>query len=283
MYHQEMEDLPPAFVASAGRCGTQWLASSFNTYYSDLVDATHEPLTFKYSPRTLMRSPLPFEEHPNFPIIDSHIHRIVGVLESRVYLETGWPVIGALRLMCDVFGSKVKIVHLTRHPIYSACSMVTHRYYLSYRNDGYTSYAFLQPSDPGVKYSGFVDRWPDMSAFERCLFHWTEINSYALDLRAELAENVHWFQARMEDLFDPQKETLAKLVEFLGVPVRSNFLSSRIKRIDQYMNVTSLHLNLTDIKKHPETLELASLIGYDVEDVHVDEIKARYYRPSRLT
>jgi hypothetical protein len=66
-----------------------------------------------------------------------------------------------------------------------------------------------------------------MSVFERCLFHWTEINTYALDLRAELAEDVRWFHARTEDLFDPKSERLVELVEFLGLPVRADFLSSR--------------------------------------------------------
>jgi len=275
---QETDYLSPTFVASAGRCGTQWLASAFDTHYSDLVVARHEPLTFKYSPRTLMRSPLPFEEHPNFPIIDSHLRWIADILRSRAYLETGWPAIGALRLIYDVFGSKVKIVHLTRHPVYSACSMATHCYYLSGRNDGYTAYAILQPSDPGIIHTRSDARWSHMSVFERCLFHWTEINTYALDLRAELAEDVRWFHARTEDLFDPKSERPVELVEFLGLPVRADFLSSRGERVDQHATFTSLPLNLTDINKHPETIELASLLGYAVEDVHDVEIEARYRR-----
>jgi hypothetical protein len=278
VFHQETQYLSPAFVASAGRCGTQWLASAFNTYYSDLVDARHEPLTFKYSPRTLIRSPLPFEEHPNYPIIDSHLRRIADILVSRIYLETGWPVIGALRLMYDRFGSRIRIVHLTRHPVYSACSMVTHRYYLSNRNDGYTAYAILQPTDSSVIHSEFIERWSGMSAFERCLFHWTEINAYILDLREHLAGDVHWFQTRMEDLFDPQKEALAELVEFLGLPSRAKFLSLRDKRVDQFATVTRQPLNLTDINKYPEVVELASLLGYNVDDVDEDGIKARYHQ-----
>ena len=117
-----------------------------------------------------------------------------------------------------------------------------------------------------------------MSVFERCLFHWTEINTYALDLRAELAEDVRWFHARTEDLFDPKSERLVELVEFLGLPVRADFLSSRGERVDQHATFTSLPLNLTDINKHPETIELASLLGYAVEDVHDVEIEARYRR-----
>ncbi len=244
------------------------------------MDTRHEPLTFKYSPRTLMRSPLPFKEHPNFSVIDTHVHQINDTLRSRAYLETGWPVIGALPLMYDVFGSEVKIVHLTRHPVYSACSMATHGYYLSGRNDGYTAYAILQPSDPGVIHARFNDRWPHMSVFERCLFHWTEINTYALDLRAQLAQNVRWFHARVEDLFDPKSERLLELVKFFGLPVRSNFLRSRGERVDQHATVTSLFLNVTHINKHPEAIALASLLGYDVEEVHDAEIEARYRRSS---
>jgi hypothetical protein len=225
-----------------------------------------------------MRSPLAYQEHPNFSVIDSHLYQITDILKSRIYLETGWPLIGALPLLRDVFGPKAKIIHLTRHPVYSACSMTTHRYYLSGRNDGYTAYAFLQPSDSGVIHTGFVERWNGMSAFERCLFHWTEINTYALDLRAEFAEDICWFHARMEDLFDPKSEKLAELVEFLGLPVRSEFLRSRDKHVDRFVATTSLPLNLADINKHPETVELASLLGYDVGNVHKIEIEARYRR-----
>jgi hypothetical protein len=85
----------------------------------------------------------------------------------------------------------------------------------------------------------------------------------------------------MEDLFDPRSERLAELVEFLGLPVRSDFLRSRSERVDQYATVTSLPLNVADIKKHPETIELAEFLGYDVEDVRDWEIQARYRRAPR--
>jgi hypothetical protein len=67
----------------------------------------------------------------------------------------------------------------------------------------------------------YAASWDAMSAYERCLVHWMEINAYGLEARAASESEVDWFQVRMEDLIDPQTGRLAELIDFLRLPHRA--------------------------------------------------------------
>jgi Sulfotransferase domain len=264
--------------ASAGRCGTQWIAKALQAHYSDLVRAEHEPLTYRYAPRSLMRTGLSFAEHPNFLLLMSHLADISVGLGARSYVETGWPMIGALPLFDLVFGeSAVAVVHLSRDPVTSACSMVTHNYYMRERSDGYASYAILRPDDPGVSDPRWAELWPTMDAFERCLFHWFEVNSYAREYTTGLGPDRRWVHVRYEDIFDPvDSSSLVRLLEFLGLPARQGFLADISAPFDLHRATTDGPIEVEKIHRHPQVLDLARELGHDVTDVDVPLLHRRY-------
>jgi hypothetical protein len=267
-----------SFVFSAGRCGTQWLARTLSEHYSDLAETQHEPLVHKYYPRRLLRSDVPLQDHPDFQVLCSHISHISTVIQVRSYIETGWPSFVAVPLFCRIFSDTVRVIHLTRHPVYSACSMVTHRYYESLRRDGYTLHGFLQPFDMGVLFKHYAERWRGMSVYEKCLFHWAEINAYGLELRRSYEGSVPWLQIQMEQLLDPQNDRFAELLEFLGLPVRRGALAAVPKSFDQHQTHTDLTIHWEEIRDHPDFLDLAASLGYDAEAVSARRIEERYRR-----
>lgn len=69
----------------------------------------------------------------------------------RPYVETGWPLLPSLPLLARRFAEHLRIVHLTRHPVPSALSHLAHYSFAgSARDDAYTRWATLGPSDPRV-------------------------------------------------------------------------------------------------------------------------------------
>ena len=69
------------------------------------------------------------------PEVAGHIARIGRAV--RPYAETGWPLFPALPLLAARFPERLRIVHLTRHPVPSALSHLAHGSYAgSARDDG---------------------------------------------------------------------------------------------------------------------------------------------------
>jgi hypothetical protein len=267
------------FFVSAGRCGTQWLANMLSRFYGDLADSRHEPIDHKYCPRVLMRSSLGLEGHPHRGDVLEHLAQIHEILSTREYIETGWPAFAAIPLLRQEYGPRLRVVHITRHPVYSACSMVTHRYYQpELRDDGYTRYAILHPTDEGVLHKEYAASWDAMSAYERCLVHWMEINAYGLEARAASESEVDWFQVRMEDLIDPQTGRLAELIDFLRLPQRSEIIEATRIRFDQFRTTTHIAIGWEQIRKHSAVTDLAASLGYDAEVASAKEIMDRYWR-----
>jgi hypothetical protein len=266
------------FVVSAGRCGTQWLATTLAEHYGDRALVTHEPLKFQYRPKSLLRSRARLRDLPNFPVMERHLRRVDAALRGKDYIETGWPAFAAIPRFYRLVGERLKIVHLTRHPVYSACSMVTHEYYQAARRDGFAAYALLDPSDPGIRFKEYRERWAGMTPYEKCLFHWAEIHAYAFELCGAFAGRVPWLRTSMEELFDPESGAFARLVSFLDLPAREGPLAQMRERVDDWHKQTELPLDWRRIFDHPVTLRLSAMMDYDVEAVSQDRIEQRYRR-----
>ena len=182
-------------------------------------------------------------EHPCGDDLRLHMLHIADVLRERDYIETGWPVFAAVPLLLRRFGKRVRIVHLVRHPVYSACSMVTHPDHQAQRDDGYTRHAILYPADAGVRFKQYSSRWDGMSPYEKSLFHWAEINAYGLELGASAAAANPWFRVQMEQLVAPSSDRFSELLGFLGLPIRDGALAARHQPVDQHRTQTDLRLD----------------------------------------
>lgn len=178
------------FFLSTGRCGTQWCAAALRRSFGDLVLAAHEPLGFAYESRDLMAG-TPIEELETAGLVNQHIAQIEAVLagergcERKDYIETGWPSYGAIPLLAERLEGRIRLVHLTRHPVTTASSLATHGIYDRRRIDILRS-ALRTPFDPNISVNLGVTRaqWEAMPIFEKCLFHWGELNKNALDLKS---------------------------------------------------------------------------------------------------
>lgn len=260
------------FVLSTGRCGTQWLSKNLAGHYADVLAATHEPHQRQYLPRRLLGIADP-AQWPTIDRIDRHIAAIERDLATRSYIECGWPCYGALPYFAQRLGGRVRVIHLLRHPVPSAASMVTHLYYHD-RPDRMTEKALLTPTDAGVAMPDYAERWAGMSRFEKCLYFWAEIT--LLGLRWEQELGVPWLRLRSEDLFGG--DALDGLLDFIGVPRRETIYAKRNEHFDAYQMGTAVRLEAEaqSIRNHPRIAAIAQQVGYDPLAVDAQGLRARY-------
>lgn len=261
---------------STGRCGTQWLGSTLASVYGDRAVATHEPLGPLYRPRSFFRAYEDTRVIARVDAITQHLDRIEGLQGQRLYIETGWPLFGAIPLFVERFGSRLGFVHLTRHPIPTAISHMVHQCYGgSPRNDAYSNLAALDPSCPRVFQPEYGRRWPTMSPFEKCLFWWTEVHLYADEIHRRWPDVV-FHRLKSEQMLVGEAEVLRGLVDFLGLPFRDELIARTKVRVDRWNHQTQLRFDWRQIFAHDRTLQVSADLGYDLEAVDEGALRERY-------
>ena len=268
------------FFLSTGRCGTQWFADQLARFFGDLAVVAHEPLSADYAPRAHFAAHHRGAKLAPAPALEGHLERIHATLGHSHYIETGWPAYGVLPQLLERFAGRIRVVHLYRHPVRVAASLATHDVY---ERGAWTEAVALTPTDPGVRQADLAGaRWDSMDAIEKCLFWWTEINAHALALRARCAETP-WHTLRFEDVFGGRGEReLAGLLEFLGLPRRSEFFAAAVERTDRFPGQTEAPLRTSRLRDFPVALELMERFGYAWDEGLDAELAARYRVPWRV-
>jgi Sulfotransferase domain len=264
------------FFISTGRCGTQWFAKNLDEYYREIAHVCHEPLREEYQARYYYIAHKSEREVQLSPVLEAHLESIAAKLADKHYVETGFPAYGLIPTLIKRFKGRIKIVHLYRHPVAVASSLLTQEIY--HRED-WIKPLVIVPSDLGEHRPEFDGmRWESMGDFQKCLFFWAEINSWALGLRAEFAD-VPWFSLKFEDVFGQNgDEHLRRLLKFLDLPVNEKFIKTRIRKVDQARSTTSDRFYLQISTECPEVALLSEQLGYQLQSFDKEQLRSRYYR-----
>ena len=268
---------------STGRCGSQWLTAQLSALYPDELVVAHEPIGPHYRPRDFFRRYDALDDMGADVRIADHLRGVADIPPSKSYVETGWPVFAAVPLFVERFGDAVSLVHLTRHPVPTALSHMVHKLYAgSARDDDYTRLAALDPWCAGAIHSQAAGAWRSFSPYERCLFWWTEVHTYAFELQRRYP-SLPYLRVRAEDLLGDRR-ALEELAAFLGVGWNEALARARDVRVDRWHHQTDEDYEWRAIERHPETVALAAALGYDVDDVDAEALDRRYRgRPSPYT
>lgn len=260
-----------AFVLSSGRCGTQWLEQNLGDAFPDVAQVAHEPLYMDYFPRRLFGLGRPDPAGETRTVI-AHGDRIEGILRWSHFIECGWPAYAAIQYYAERFRDRIRVVHLVRHPVPTASSMVTHGYYSVPSGHHVTDRALLTPWDEGTLFHEYRARWANLSAFEKCLYFWAELQARALRIEGELG--IPWLRIRYEDLFEG--DALDRLLDFLELPRRPAIYEALKQPKDGYRMVSRQGWDPRSVADHPRVIELAKRLGYDALAVDAERIRRRY-------
>jgi hypothetical protein len=265
---------PIVAFLTTGRCGTQWLAGGLRERYGERIEVEHEPLGPLYRPREFFRR----YDDPGailaVPEVREHVDRIA---RSPFHVETGWPLFPALPLLAERFPERLRVVHLTRHPVPTALSHLAHNSYAgSPRDDAYTRLATLGPSDANVLQANYAARWDSLTPYERCLFWWTEVNAFGLEWEERFGGTVPFLRVRAEEMLAGSRPVLERLVEFMGLPWDESWVEQAERVVDRWHHHTDQDVDPLLVREHPLCVEAAARLGYDVSDLDVEALEARY-------
>lgn len=262
------------FFISTGRCATQWLTDKLSQHYGDLAVTLHEPIQTEYDPRRYFSAYSRKETPVLSPAIEGHFRFIEETLRTRDYIETGWPVYGALPFFVSRLAGRVRVVHLYRNPIETAASLATHQVY---SKGPWTDALSIRPSDEGVAQPELKGaRWEQMTEYDRCVFWWTEINNFGLRLRRDFPE-VPWLAISFEEIFQTDgREALSRLLKFLNLPVRQEFLNSREQKTDRFHLKSDEKFNAISLDRYPKAVEVMKVLGYTFDASILPKIQKRY-------
>ena len=266
---------PPRVVAflSTGRCGTQWVHDGLRRLHPE-IDAEHEPIGPLYRPRRYFRRYDDPEALLEVDEVASHVERIERA--ARPYVETGWPLFSALPLLARRLGDRLRVVHLTRHPVPTALSHLAHNSYAgSPRDDSYTRLATLGPEDPRVFEPGYAEFWAELSAYEKCLFWWTEVHRFALEL-PERVNGIQIHRVRAERLLAGERSVVEGLLEFMGLGWHEGWIAHAGRMVDRWHHHTSEAVDPLLVRRHPRTVAVATALGYDLDSLDLAALEARY-------
>ena len=262
------------FFITTARSGTQSLYAALHTAYSDLLVAEHEPIRYAYAPKQCLRNPGALAALRIKPVVRQHLDHIHEVLRHKSYVEVGFPAFAAAPLLAEEFGRRLRLVQLVRHPVRVAASLVTHRWFDPGQRDDIQTNIVPAPTDPGVHFKHYRDRWPHMSPFEKALFYWSEVHLYGLEVR-DAHPSVPFLPLTFEDLM-VQTAAHERLAAFLNVPYRPEWSKALARRIDNHRRTTVDTIDLAEVYKHPEIITLAKRFGYDVGDIQERHLMMRY-------
>jgi hypothetical protein len=258
---------PLLFVVSTGRCGTQWLAHALRETYADLALVRHDPIGARYNLGHYLRRWDAAGEAAASPDAAAEIELMRSTTATRAYIDTGWASAALLPWLFSEFPGRVRVLHLVRHPVPTAISMVSLDMYApERRRDEWAELATLNPGSPGVAQPGYAERWAEMTAYERCLFWWGEINSYAAELHQRYPE-VPFQVARTEDMFDPASPALREITAFTGLPWRGALGEARDRRVDSWRFEPDEAINWRQVEHHPLVMRLMAVHGYGLEEI----------------
>jgi len=265
------------FVTTA-RSGTQWVAQTIKESYPDSAVVTHEPIGYEYRPRQFIRAYDQTEELRAIPAVGNHLRDIAAIGENKIYVEVGFPSAATIPLFHQLYGDRLKVVQLVRHPILASASMITHGWYSKTRAE-LREGVLLLPTDAGAFQKHYSQRWASLSRYEKCLFYWTEIHMYGIEMHSHY-HNVPFLRVRFEDLIASPERHLRDLVEFVGLPFLPELKQQTSQSTDRYRFQTGHKIEWQTINDHPLTVALAQYFGYDV-GTDDTTFGARYYRRRR--
>lgn len=249
------------------RTGTQWLAKNLGDNYSDQAIIEHEPIENDYYLKLNLGRYTPPLLPENNPSLSSHLDFINEIIKDKIYIEVGWQSIGGIAELYSKFGKHLKFIHLYRNPLKVAASMLTHTWYKGKVEDRFKKSA-ITPYDEMSLLKEYKYRWANLDLFEKSLYYWTEVNLRAIEIK-HYFNDIPFYSLKFEELFSDKTEisriSMISTLSFLGLGFNKKMLESVNVTYDKYNFKTQLEIDPNKISDHPQTIALASKLGYSFD------------------
>lgn len=214
------------------------------------------------------------------PCIDGLLKRWVETSKSGPVVDFGWTMRALAPYFADKLHEQLRVIHLHRHPVSVAASF---KLIGSYDNFNSPDWA-ITPFHPRAKFPGFQSRWESMSAFEKCLYLWLEVNAFGREFRNR-HPHIKFLEVRSDQLFKDD-EVLTNVAEFTGFWARTDKKIERSAKENTY-NKFSLERRPVghewmNYSRHPEIIDFAEELGYSMDYDTVARMIPKYQLPKGI-
>lgn len=266
------------FLISTGRTSTQFLATKLSKELPGSV-VHHEAIGAKYLSRRIFRRPVVARKTAaTNQLISETLTGIEDCLAAgQEYIDVGWPSFAWIPYLSRRFGDDLRFMHLVRNPFMVAASLTTHGLFSTPKGRAniFEKLSMIHASDKRVFYTKIAAKGAAFTAFERNLFHWLELNQFALEQHE--TKGFAGF-ARFEDLYDSDSPQLDL---FLSRFCELDTLSAiETKPHDRYQLSLSEKIQQIDEDLLTAVYELAGRLGYTTGALdaasNVDSLQAIY-------
>jgi hypothetical protein len=269
-------------VLNAGRSGSSFLTWLLEANYPGQRLVLHEGIPVQVSkPRVHNRAydPAALQAVLNDPDLAPVLSDWQKKLATTDIIETGWTACHLAPVLHHLLGERLRLVILHRDPVSFAFSRANMGNY--HPHTFYDNAHEVSPSDPRSIAPEFLDRWPAMNSFEKCLFWWFVVYRESFEFH-EKNPSVPCLVLNAADLFSFRRAP--ELLCFLGLE------EARLLRRDVPKNelprFTKETFPVRDEwrvwTRHPEILSFAESLGHRFNPADIEKQAAKYRLPSGL-
>jgi len=270
---------PIVLTMSTGRCGTTFLEKTFKLNYGeDNHWVSHEYLRQQVTEVGVYHrcyQPECQRQMAN-DTIRGLLDRWREISTRGPVVDFGWTMRSLVPYFHDVLGDQFKAIYIHRHPVEVAASFKLIGSYSIYNSPQWA----ITPFHPRALYPGFQDRWATMTPFEKCLYLWLEVNAFALEVRQRYPD-LQFLQLDSKDLFKSD-QMLNSIAEFTGFPLPEDGLRRSTERNRRELFVHErrpIEDEWERYERHPEVIDLACRLGYNMDKEYVRQIIPKYQLP----
>lgn len=241
------------------RSGTQWTTQTLSDAFGSDAVVTHEPIGYAYATRKFMRAYDRTHALRWIPEVADHLAKIHNIADDKAYVEVGFPAIAAIPLFYEEFKERLRLVQLVRHPVRVATSMMSHSWYADPPRADLGLMA-LQPG-PGSFQNGYVQRWPEMTQFEKCVFYWSEVHHHGLEI-SERFTGIRILRTRFEDIIGEPEVHLRELAGYLDAPFSDDMVDAVKVCVDRHASPRPRSIDASLVQDHELAVSLMDHFGY---------------------
>ena len=273
---------PIVLTISTGRCGTTFLDRTFKSNFSNKKNwISHEYLRQNITNVGLYHRCYSSElqdEMANKEIKEL-IENWTEVSRTGPVVDFGWTMRSLVPYLYDEIGTQLKVLYIHRHPIAVAASFKLIGSYSIYNSPEWT----ITPSHPRALYPEFEKRWSAMTAFEKCLYLWLEVNAYALEIK-EKYPKIEFLEVKSEALFTSNValEDIARFTEFYkeGQDIKPSI--DKNPRDQFSLERRPIKNEWLNYERHPEVISFAKELGYNMDKNEIAKFIHKYQLPKGM-
>ncbi|MCH2175602.1 MAG: hypothetical protein MK193_07735 [Lentisphaeria bacterium] len=268
---------------SSGRCGTTFLANSFQESLSeDQVAIYHESLHPDIAkPAVFHRSfdDALLNKMYNQPGIKAKIKEWEKKLELIPIVDFGWTMYAAVPLFYKIFQEQFRVLVISRHPFSVAASFANKGSYTLNKSSNWA----ITPNHDRVFFPSTRVPWTRLGAFEKGLYRWLEIYKYADECQEKLPADI-FLNLKGEDIFQDAQTAINEIQHHCGLENYQIIPSNRKNENNQAdLESRPLVFNVNNYKNIEGLVSFAKQKGFSMEEDDLRLILNKYSLPKSLS